>query len=341
MGFPSVATTGKGGKVEINFSDGVLLNSATMTRQASYDLNGNIIANRMHLLGTGKTLINLRPGVEPRVDIDHIVSGLLITGNGANDECQVSEGALKRDNIDVAVAADTSIAFTRPAATQGAWIAISVNKTTGVFTATKGTDTIAGTGTAALLLTYGSAAGEKPLIPVADLLVGCFPVINGAAVLSNADVSYADRELAEPGQLYGSLGGFLSNNVLVSCHVGALPRVVKFTGYYQDTVLVQINSSKSWNVAPQSNTVTETTLGNSKSQTEIGAWNFSFEALADNPYLLECAMKRQGFCSVRFSYPNGGYFQGSGTMVPQFNCAAGAFNNIPVTGSFGDTPVFI
>ncbi len=141
MAFPSTPSTGKNGKVYISFSDGTKLTSSAMTLQAAYTYKGVAYTNLIYLLGAGKTLINLRPAVEPTLDVDSILAGLDVTPTAANDEVQVSAGSALVDSVVTAVAADITVAVTRPAATQGAWVAISVNKSTGVFTATKGTDT--------------------------------------------------------------------------------------------------------------------------------------------------------------------------------------------------------
>jgi hypothetical protein len=340
MTFPINPSTGKGGKVFMNISDGVPLSAATMTKQATYIHKGETFTNRVYLLGTGKTLINQRPavGVAPQAFINSIVDGLTLSP-GASDKIAVAAGRTIIAGVETAVVANTAVAITRPAATQGAWVTISVDSA-GTFTATKGTDTTAGTGIAALLDTYGVAAGERPLIPLGDLLVGHLKLTNGAAVVLATEIFYYDREIAAPYTLLPNIGGIKLNTALVACHAGTLGRPVTFSGYYTDDVLSEIGSAKSWTLTPSANTVTETTLGNTYSVTEIGAWAFTFEQLAISTEALNNLISRQGYAAVRLQYPNGGYFQGSCSMVPTFNNAAGAFCNITVSGSFQDDPVF-
>jgi hypothetical protein len=341
MAFPTSATTGKGGKVLMNLSDGVLLTNSAMTKQASYTYKGTTYANRMYLLGTGKTLINMRPGVEPEVNIDFIADGLLISGTSSNDEIATSAGTIVVAGVETSVVADASVAVTRPASGEGAWVAVSVNKSTGVITATKGTDTTGSAGIAGLLDTWGSSAGQRPLIPVADLLVGLLKLSNGAAAVTGSDIFYFDRELQVPYQLASNIGGALINTALVACHVGTLTRVVNFTGYYLDTVLSEIGSAKSWSLNPNANTVSESTLGNEYSATELSGWSFSFEQLATSAEVINNLLNRQGYGAVRLQYPNGGYFQSACTFTATFNNAAGSFNNISVSGSMTDQPVFV
>ena len=339
MAFPNSPATGKGAKVYMTSSDGTRLASEAMTKQASYTYKGVAYLNLIYLLGTGKTLINRRPAVEPRVDIDAIISGLDIEGNGSNDEVRVSAGNIIVDNVVTAVAADTSISVSRPASGEAAWVAISVNKSTGAFTATKGTDTSGSAGLGGLLSTYGSGAGQKPLIPVADLLVGFLKLTNGAAPVVGADRVYDDREAQVPYEILANIGGCKINSALVACHVGALTRAVKFTGYYQDQVLTEIVSAKDWNLSPTANTVSDSTLGNNYSSTELGGWSFSYNQLATDPTAKDNALYRQGHCGVKVLYPNGSGFQGAATVTPSFAVAVGSFNSIAVSGSMTEDPV--
>jgi hypothetical protein len=342
MAFPTSVATGKGGKVLINTGDGALLTLQAMTKQTSYTYKGTSYTNRVYLLGTGKTLINARPAIAPTIYVDGIVSGLDVSANGSNDEFQVSAGVVRVSGTDTTVAADTSVAFSRPAATQGAWIAISVNKSTGAFTATKGTDTADAGGITGLLDTWGAAAGQRPLIPVADLLVGLLKVTNGAALLLPTEIFYYDREWAdvdaEP--LY-NIGGCLLNSALVVCHTGPLARSVLFTGYYLDNVLAEIGTAKEWSLQADNNTVSETTMGRTISITETSGWSFTFSQLATDQKVANNLLSRQGHCAVRLQYSNGGYWQSVGSFTASFKNAPGALNSIDVSGSLGDDPVFV
>lgn len=339
MAFPNSPATGKGAKVFMTASDGTKLTSQAMTKQATYTYKGAAYANLIYLLGAGMTLINRRPAVEPRVDIDAILSGLDVDGTASNDEVSITAGTIIVDNVVTSVAANTSVSVTRPASTQGAWVAISVHKGTGVFTATKGTDTTAGTGIAALVDTYGSAAGERPLIPTTDLLVAMLKLANGAAPVLNSERFYTDRETQVPYEILANIGGCKINTALVACHAGALTRQVKFTGYYQDQVLVEIVSAKDWNLSPSANTVSDSTLGNNYSSSEIGGWTFTFNQLATDGTAKDNALYRQGHCGVKVLYPNGSGFQGAATVTPSFSVAVGSFNSISVSGSMTEDPV--
>ena len=346
MAFPSSPASGKGGKVLITSSDGAYEASTVMTEQASYTYKGESYTARVFLLGTGKTLINMRPAIEPRIDIDGIIDGLVCTPTASNDEVQTSAGTIMVNGAVVTAAADTSIAVTRPASGEGAWMAIHVNKTTGAVTATKGKDTTGSAGKGGLLSTYGDpssgAAGARPLIAVTELLVALVQLDNGAKPVVASEISYSDRETSDiDKQILPNIGGVLIPTALVKMHTGALARQVKFTGYYLDGVLAEVGTAKSWSLTPSANQVSDSTFNRGISITEVGGWSFTFEQLAADSKAKDIILSRQGYCGVRLQYPNGGYWQGVATIAPTFNCATGAINSISVAGSLLDDPVFI
>jgi hypothetical protein len=345
MAFPTTPTSGKGGKVSLSFGDGAYEASLAMTKQASYSYKGEVYANRIYLLGTGKTLINMRPAVEPRIDIDGIIDGLICTPTASNDEVQTSAGSILVDGVVVAVAADTSIAVSRPASGEGAWMAIHVNKSTGAVTATKGKDTTGSGGKAALLDTYGDpssgAAGARPLIATTELLIALVQLDNGAKPVAASEIEYSDRETADiDTQVLPNIGGVLIPTALVALHVGAIARQVKFTGYYLDAVMGEVGTAKSWTLTPSTNQISESTFNRNISATEVSGWTFSFEQLAADSKAKDIILNRQGYAAVRLEYPNGGYWQSAATLAPTFNCATGAINSISVSGSLLDDPTF-
>jgi len=339
MSFPRTPQTGKNSKVYVNTSDGQLLNLEAMTKQASYTHNGEVFTNRVYKLAADQTLINMRAEKEPEAFIAGIIEGLEITPNGANDEIQTAAGSLvDADGTEVTVAADTSVAVTRPASSEFAWIAISVHMATGAMTATKGTDTTGGV-IAGLLDTYGSAAGQRPLIPVTDLLVGLVQLDNGAADVLNSEIKYFDKE--ESGQGYvvlPNIGGVLVDRTLVVCHVGPIARTVKFTGYYYDEVMSLVGTAKDWTLTPSANQVTENTFTQNIAASEISGYGFTFNQLLTDSKAWYNTVDRQGYGAVRVVAANGYYWQGAATMVATINNATGSFANISVSGNMLDTP---
>ena len=340
MSFPSAPSTGKNGKVMINFNDGAALTAAVMVKQASYNYKGTTFANRIYTLGTGKTLINMRPAVEPKVFIDAILDGLSIAP-AASDKVAITAGTLLVNNVEVAAAANAAVSITRPVATEGAWVAIHVNTGTGVTTATKGTDTASGTGIAALVDTYGTGAGQRPLIAVDELLVGMLKVTNGAAVVLGSEIFYFDREDPVDAEILPNLGAAKIGAAMVACHTGAIARDVKFTGYYLDNALSEIGTAVDWNLDAASSNASTVTLGRTISITEVSGWTFAFNQLACDTKVKNAMLNYQGFCAVRLVYPNGGYWQSVGTVVAKFANSPSAINNISVTGSCGDDPIFV
>lgn len=344
MAFPTSPATGKNGKVSISFSDGAYLGSQAMTLQSLYTYRGTSYTDRIYLLGTGKTLVNMRPAVEPRIDIDGIVDGLIVTPTASNNEVQSSIGSIKVDGTLYTVSADTSISISRPADGSSCWNAVVVNTGTRAVSIVKGKD-VSGT-VANLLSTYGDpssgTAGARPLIAANELLVALIKVAEDeAAIVATSDIIYSDRETSDIDvEVLANLGGVKLPAALVKMHTGAVGRSVKFTGYYLDEVLSEIGTAKSWSTNPASNEVSETTFSRQISITEQGAWSFSFSQLATDPKVKNALMDREGYAAVRLEYPNGGYFQGVGTLTATFNCAPGALNSIDITGSFIDVPYF-
>ncbi len=348
MTFPASPTSGKGGKVSLSFSDGNYEALSAMALQASYSYKGESLTNLVYLLGTGKTLFNMRPAVEPKIYIDGIIDGLLVTPASGNDAVAVSAGTIMVNGTAVTVSATASVDLSsaRPSAGEGAWVAISVNKSTKAVTATAGKDTTGTGGIAALLSTWGDpssgAAGARPYIPVADLLIALLPLDNGAAVIESSEITYSDRETADVDiQILPNIGGCKIPTALVKLHAGGLGRAVSFTGYYLDSVLAEVGTAKSWNLTPATNQITESTFNRNIAQTEISGWNFTFEQLASDTKAKDAALLRQGYGAVRLYYPNGGYWQSVATIAPTFNCATGAINSISVSGSLADDPVFV
>ena len=344
MAFPSAPSTGKNGKVSISFSDGTYLADTAATIQATYTYKGTTYTDRIYLLGTGKTLVNMRPAVEPVIDINGIVDGLIISPHASNDKAVTSAGTIKVLGVDTTVNADTDISLSRPANVNSCWNAIVVNTGTQAVTAVKGKD-IAGA-TTGLLTTYGDpssgAAGAKPLIAADEIAIGWIKLYSdSAAVVATSDIVYTDRETSDiDKEVLPNIGGVKIPTALVKMHTGAVGRSVYFTGYYLDEVLSEIGTAKSWATNPASNEVSENTFSRQISITELGAWAFSFEQLACDPKVKNAVMDREGYAAIKLEYPNGGYFQGVGTLAPTFNCAVGALNNISISGSFLDTPYF-
>ena len=339
MSFPRTPQTGKNSKVYVNTSDGQLLNLEAMTKQATYTHNGEVFTNRVYKLASDQTLINMRAEKEPEAFIAGIIEGLEITPTSSNDEVQTAAGSLvDADGTEVDVAADTSIAVTRPASGEFAWVAISVHMSTGAMTATKGTDTT-GSSITGLLATYGSGAGQRPLIPTTDLLVGLIQLGNGAAVVLNSEIKYYDKEESGQGyQMLPNIGGVLMDRALVVCHTGPIARTVKFTGYYYDEVMSLVGTAKDWTLTPTANQITENTFTQNIAASEISGYGFTFNQLLTDNKAWANTVNRQGYGAVRVVAANGYYWQASATMVATISNATGSFASVSVSGNLLDTP---
>lgn len=339
LAFPISPSIGKGSKVFMTSGDGVQLVAEPMTKQTNYELGGVIYNNLVYLLGIGRTLINMRPALEPRVDIDSIISGGSASATTNNDEVALSSLSMLVNNVLVTAAAATKSSIPRPATGEGAWLAISVNKSTGAFTCTKGADTTGTAGVGGLLSTWGSGAGQKPFIPVTDLLVCTYKLDSTSAPLANSGFIYTEKETPVSAAVLPNIGGCKLNSELLACHAGALSREVKFNGYYQDSVLSEIISAKNWSTSDNQSSISETTLSGGYSQTVTSGMNFSYEQLATDPIAKDNRMKRQGHCGIRLLFSNGGGFQGAATISTNFSAQPTAFQSISVSGSMSQDPI--
>ena len=322
----------------MNTSDGTLLTLQAMTLQALKTYRGKAYANLIYLLGSGKTLINMRPEVQPAISINGILQGLIISVAAGNNKVQVSASVIEVDGVQVAVAADDDITLTRPATNKWAWYAIHVTEA-GVVGATKGTDT-GDANESSLLNTYGSGAGQRPFIAVDQLLIGFVKLFSDTdAPVSATAISYTDRE--EGGidyQILPNIGGVKLNSALVKCHTGGIGREVKFTGRYLDAVLGEIPTAKSFTVTAQTSQMNEETFANNYGSSTTGGFTFSYEQLAADTKAINNVWNRESHCAVRLQWPNGFYLQSVGTISPNLNVNATAMSNISVSGSFGDFP---
>lgn len=342
MQTPLVPESGKGGKAYFSFNDGIPASAMAMTLQASFKWLGETHVDKMYLIGGGK-MINPRPGLNTGVHIDGIIDGLDIEPTTSNDEVQSAAGTIQVDGAAVSVPADDSIAVTRPAAGEAAWIAIHVNKSTGAVSATKGTDTTAGTGKTALLNTFGSAAGEKPLIPTTDLLIRYIQLDNGAKPVVGSEIKAEDAEfIVSPSSIYPSIGGALLSSPLKKLHTGGVGREVKFTGrYWDDDALAQVGSAQDFDIGAGSTTVTGQTLMSDLSESDIGAWTYTMKQFFDDGKALDAVFNRKGYLGIKLVHPSGFYWRFVGSLTqPRIKNARGAFNDMDVGGSIVDTPYF-
>lgn len=342
IGLPVTPQTGKGGKVRINIGDGNQVTAQAMTLQTSYTVKGESKTNLVYLLGTGMTRLNTRPAKAPTVWVPGVTSEVQVTPTGSNDEVQTNAiNYINSAGVAATASADSSVAVTRPAAGEGAWVAIHMKLSDGAISATKGTDTSGTAGKGGLLTTYGTGAGQKPLIAVTDVLLAMIALDNGAKVVTQSEISYTDQERADT-VAYTPLpcvGGVMLNAALVKLHTGAVGRSVYMTGYYLDGVMTEIPTAKDWDLTPTTSTTSETYFGATSSSTEITGWNFTFNQATADTAVKNAMLLRQGFLCLEFLYANGGGFAFVGTGAGGFKCSPTAINTTSVSGSLSDDPV--
>ncbi len=341
--FPTIPLSGKNSRVLISSSDGVRLTLELTTRQALFTYRGESFANRIHLLGAGRTLINVRPALQPRADIDGVMGGLELFPAAMN-QIAVSTGTIEVDGVTHVVPANTALPLTNAAAARFRWNAITVVRTTRALAVIAGTDT-AGSSKAECLNTYGAAAGQRPLIPLENLLIGWTIVGPVGYVVVPADINYMDRESGGVDyQILPNIGGVLLQDALRPIHsvtIGGTPspRDVRFSGHILDATMAVIGTAKTFTLTPSTTDISDETFAGGFKQTEIGSWTVSFEQLLADPKVVDTAFIRQGHCALRLMLPTGFGWQSVATVAPTINSSVGSLISVNVSGSLGDFPV--
>lgn len=338
MQVPSVSQTGKNAKVSLAFNDGTSVSGSAMTKQASYSYAGESYVNRVYLLGSGK-MINSRPAANPTIFVNGIIDGIDVTSTVA-DEVATSAGSILVANATVAVSADASVAVVRPAATQARWTAITVNTGTGAVSATAGTDTTAGTGKAALLDTYGSAAGEKPLIAVDELLICYLGIDSTSGTIDSDEINQEQREWSTISyRMLPSIGGAIISEAMPEMHTGDTARPVYFSGkYWESTALAVVGDAQQWSVTPNTSTVSAVTFSGGPSESQIDNWSFTFNQLFTDAKALDAMYNRQGYSAVKLELASGHYFLFVGSFAGGITVEPGTYIVQNLTGSIQDRP---
>jgi hypothetical protein len=329
--------TGKGAKVSLSFNDGVAVNAA-LTLVPSYSYSGETMVDRVYSLGANR-LINSRPAANPFCYIDGILDGADISSTASN-EVAITAGNMLVANVTVAIVADASIAITRPAATQACWTALVSNKATGVVTAVKGADTTAGTGKAGLLDTYGTGAGQKPLVAADELLLVYFDLSSTAGTVSSSEMHFEDREWASISyRMLPSIGAIVIAEALPKLHTGGVARSVFFSGkYWESSALANVGDAQQWSVTPNTSSVSAVTFTGGPSESQIDNWSFTFNQLFTDAKALDAIYNRQGYAAIKLELASGHYFLFVGSFAGGISVEPGSFIVQQLSGSIQDRP---
>lgn len=340
MQVPTIPQTGKNAKVSMNFNDGTSVTALALTKQASYNYKGETLVNRVFLLGDEK-MINSRPAANPFAFVNGIIDGSDVSST-VSDELIVSAGNNLIANVVTAVTAKTDLAVTRPAAGEARWVGIVRSTVDGTVSEVAGTDTTAGTGKTALLTTIGAAAGEKPLIPVASVLVCYLGIDATSGVITSDEVDYSLREWSTISyQLDASLGAIIVAEAFPIIHTGTLSRPLYFTGkYWESTAIALVGDAQKWNIADSSSSVEAVTFSGGASETQVSGQTFGFDQLFTDAKALDAVRNRQGYCAIKLELPSGHYFLFVGSISQSLNCDPGSFVIQNITGSVQGQPTW-
>lgn len=340
MQVPTIPQTGKNAKVSMNFNDGTSVTALALTKQATYAYKGETLTNRVYLLGDSK-MINSRPAANPFAFVNGIIDGADVSSTVA-DELSITAGNMLSANVVTAFSAKTDLAITRPAATQARWVGISMALADGTITEVEGTDTTAGTGKAGLLTTYGSAAGEKPLIPATSLLICYLGIDSTAGVIASSEVDFAEREWSSISyRLDASLGAIVVAEAFPIIHTGAISRPLYFTGkYWESSAIALVGDAQKWSISDSSSSVEAVTFSGGASETQVAGQTFTFDQLFTDAKALDAVRNRQGYCAIKLELPSGHYFLFVGSISQSLNCDPGSFVIQNITGSVQGQPTW-
>jgi hypothetical protein len=329
--------TGKGAKVSLSFNDGVSTTIA-LTLQASYSYSGETLVDRVYTLGANR-MINSRPAANPLCYVNGILDGADISSSVSN-EVAVTAGNMLIDNAAVAIVAKSDVAIVRPAATQACWTAIVADMATGVVSAVKGADTTAGTGKAGLLATYGTGAGQKPLIAVDELLIAYLDLDSTAGVVGSNEMHFDEREWASVSyRMLPSVGAVIISQALPKIHTGGVARSVFFSGkYWEATALANVGDAQQWSVTPNTSSVSAVTFTGGPSESQIDNWSFTFNQLFTDAKALDAIYNRQGYSAVKLELASGHYFLFVGSFAGGITVEPGSFIVQQLSGSIQDRP---
>jgi len=243
--------TGKYGTVHVPQSSGVLMSNDELSLVASKEIMGETYANRF--FGKTGALFN---GEKPlTIRLQGIVGAASIVPASGDDKVASSAFSFFKDaGTKTNVAANASITVLRAGTTgKTAWCVVVVNTSTGVVSASKGTEGDA------LVESFGAEAGKIPLIQPDELLLAIIKAPNGAAPVTQADILYRltdgtalqERSDAPKFDVLHVLGGVLLQEELLSCHDNgagvAIPRKIFAT--YWDMDLIELGHTTKWSLS--------------------------------------------------------------------------------------------
>lgn len=339
--FPTFPNSGKNSTVEISTNDGQALVLSEMTKQASYTYRGRAYVNKIYLLGTGKTLINMRPEKQPSIDIDGIIEGVELSPAAAG-KIAVSAGVIEVAGAQAAVVADPALALSlASAASTIQWNAIVVDIDDSALSVVAGTPSA---DSVPLLDTFGASAGQRPLVPLDKLIIGWVQVGNSSAVIAASAINYLEREYGGIDyEVLPNIGGCKLQAVLSLVHSATIggtasARKVYFSGSYLDNVMSAIGTAKEWGMTANSTDVSDETFQSAYKQSSVSGFSVTFSQLAADKKVINAVFEREGHCAIRVKFPNGYGWQSSATLVPSVTSNPTSMIGITVTASLLDFP---
>lgn len=337
MQVPSVPMTGKGAKVSLSFNDGVQTTTA-LELIPSYSHSGETLVDRVYTLGTGR-MINSRPAANPLCFVDGILDGADVSSTTSN-ELAVTAGNVLVINAPVAIVANPAVSITRPATDEACWTAIVVDKTSGIVSAVKGADTTTSTGKAGLASTFGTGAGQMPLIDVGAILVCYLQLDEVAGTIKSNEIFFENREWASVSfAMMPSVGAVSIAQAMPKLHTGGVARDLYFAGkYWESTALAPVGDAQQWSVTPNTSSVSAVTFTGGPSESQVDNWSFTFNQLFTDSKALDAIYNRQGYSAIKLELASGHFFLFVGSFAGGITVEPGSFIVQQLSGSIQDRP---
>lgn len=271
-----IRKNGDKGMIVLPISDGALVNNYSLVMVASKEIQGKTYTNRFY---GHPTLKHWNKTKTCNVRLAGIIGEANVVPGTGNDKINIQALISYYKDVDSAVqtiAVSTDLSVTRPATNVAKWNLLVIDTLTGLLKVVAGTDATDTT----FLNTFGSSAGQIPLVGVDELIVGAVKLTSStAAVVASSEITLVDgngrllQERSDVPSFEKNLleGGVLFSEALLPAHTGGVSRKVFATFYSLTNFLAPIAHSTGWKLN-LSRTATEMKAqGDTGSQVDMGA----------------------------------------------------------------------
>jgi hypothetical protein len=260
---------------------GNLLPFAALTKQSSYEWGGETLLNKVY--SALKKIWNMNEDYAPIVKINGVFSGCNVIGDGVDDNVQVGAGVLHLAGADITVAADTTVALTRPASAKKAIVAV-IGDDDGVITTLKGTD-----GDAIDLTGGYGGAGQKPLVAVDKAVIRYVALHTDTPGPIPQEDIYLGDSANIPFEMDPARGLVILGEALALNHTGGVARGIYAQYYSQQDSMAKIGELKDAKLDITVDTVDTTILSCDWKDVDeaLSSWKLTASKFKENQYFVQ------------------------------------------------------